>query len=299
LQRQTLFSTADVGRSKAAVAAERLHALNPGVRIDAIDGRFDASNARDLVRLYDVVVDCTDRFPTRYLINDACVLEKKPDVYGSIFRFDGQVSVFGFEGGPCYRCLYPEAPPGGTVPTCAEGGVLGALAGIVGAWQASETLKVILGIGEPLRGRLMLIETLSARVREVRFDRDPDCALCGAAPSIVSAALLDDAEDGTGFDEIDATQLDDALKDAVLLDVREPHEAVLGIVDGSVAIPASQLEARMHELDSACRYVVACRVGARSRWAVARLRDAGFTRLLHLRGGLLVYAAHHDEFEFF
>ena len=144
LQRQTLFSTADVGRSKAAVAAERLRALNPGMRIDAIEGRFDASNARDLVRMYDVVVDCTDRFPTRYLINDACVLEKKPDVYGSIFRFDGQVSVFGLDDGPCYRCLYPEAPPEGTVPTCAEGGVLGALAGIVGAWQASETLKIVL-----------------------------------------------------------------------------------------------------------------------------------------------------------
>jgi adenylyltransferase/sulfurtransferase len=299
LQRQTLFSTADVGRSKAAVAAERLHALNPGVRVDAIEGRFDASNARDLVRLYDVVVDCTDRFPTRYLINDACVLEKKPDVYGSIFRFDGQVSVFGLEGGPCYRCLYPEAPPEGTVPTCAEGGVLGALAGIVGAWQASETLKAILGIGEPLSGRLMLIETLSARVREVRFDRDPECALCGERPTILDAVLFDDSEEDSGADEIDASQLDEALNDALLLDVREPHEAVLGIVDGAIAIPASQLEARMHELDTARRYVVACRVGVKSRWALARLRDAGFARVLHLRGGLLAYAARHVDFEFF
>ena len=206
LQRQTLFSTADVGRSKAAVAAERLRALNPGVRIDAIEGRFDASNARDLVRMYDVVVDCTDRFPTRYLINDACVLEKKPDVYGSIFRFDGQVSVFGLDDGPCYRCLYPEAPPEGTVPTCAEGGVLGALAGIVGAWQASETLKIVLGIGEPLRGRLMLIETLSARVREVRFDRDAECAVCGDRPAITDAAAgrRRRRRDPAGFEEIDA-----------------------------------------------------------------------------------------------
>jgi molybdopterin/thiamine biosynthesis adenylyltransferase/rhodanese-related sulfurtransferase len=299
LQRQTLFSTADVGRSKAAVAAERLRALNPGVRIDAIEGRFDARNARDLVRLYDVVVDCTDRFPTRYLINDACILEKKPDVYGSIFRFDGQVGVFGFDGGPCYRCLYPEAPPEGTVPTCAEGGVLGALAGIVGAWQASETLKIVLGIGEPLRGRLMLIETLGARVREVRFDRDPDCAICGERPSILDAQLTDDADGVVDAEEIDAMQLDAALEGATLLDVREPHEAVLGSVDGAISMPASQLEARMHELDTARRYIVACRVGAKSRWALARLHDAGFTRLLHLRGGLLAYAAQHDDFSFF
>jgi molybdopterin/thiamine biosynthesis adenylyltransferase/rhodanese-related sulfurtransferase len=300
LQRQTLFSTADVGRSKAAVAGERLRALNPGIRVDAIEGRFDASNARDLVRLYDVVVDCTDRFPTRYLINDACVLEKKPDVYGSIFRFDGQVSVFGLDGGPCYRCLYPEAPPEGSVPTCAEGGVLGALAGIVGAWQASETLKIVLGIGRPLRGRLMLIETLAARVREVRFDRDLACALCGEHPSILDAAVVAEADDAVaGFEEIDAAQLDEALEDATLLDVREPHEAVLGVVAGAIAIPASQLEARMHELDTARRYIVACRVGAKSRWAMIRLHDAGFNRLLHLRGGLLAYAAQHDEFEVF
>jgi sulfur-carrier protein adenylyltransferase/sulfurtransferase len=300
LQRQTLFATPDVGRAKAAVAAERLRALNPGVCVDAIEGRFDASNARDLVRMYDVVVDCTDRFPTRYLINDACLLEKKPDVYGSIFRFDGQVSVLGLENGPCYRCLYPEAPPEGSVPTCAEGGVLGALAGIVGAWQASETLKIVLGIGEPLRGRLMLIESLSARVREVRFDRDPACAVCGTHPSILDATLTEDAGDVVGgAAEIDAAQLDEALKEATLLDVREPHEAVLGIIDGAVAIPASQLEARMHELDTAQRYIVACRVGAKSRWAFSRLRDAGFARVLHLRGGLLAYAAQHDDFAFF
>jgi adenylyltransferase/sulfurtransferase len=311
LQRQTLFATGDVGRAKAEVAAERLHALNPGVRVDAIEGRFDASNARDLVRLYDAVVDCTDRFATRYLINDACVLEKKPDVYGSIFRFDGQVSVFGLDGGPCYRCLYPEAPPEGSVPTCAEGGVLGALAGIVGAWQASETLKLLLDIGEPLRGRLMLIESLGARVREVRFEREPECALCGSRPSIQDAVSIEetlapgesaprgDGTNGAASDEIDASELDAVLADAVLLDVREPHEAVLGSVDGAIAIPATQLESRMHELDSARRYVVACRIGVRSRWALARLRDAGFTRLLHLRGGLLAYAAQHDDFAFF
>ena len=298
LQRQTLFATADIGKLKAHVAAERVHAINPHVAVDAFALRFDAGNARDLVRPYDVVLDCTDRFSTRYLINDACVLEDKPDVYASIFRFDGQVSVFHHEGGPCYRCLYPEAPPPGSVPTCAEGGVLGVLAGLVGTWQASEALKLILRIGEPLAGRLLLIESLGARTREVRFDRDPDCAVCGAAPTIRTAALTtqdDERDEG----DLEPGELDEALADALLLDVREPHEAVLGLVDGAVHIPASQLEARLHELDSSRRYVVACRVGAKSLWAIRRLRDAGFTRVRHLRGGLLAYAAANEEFGFF
>ncbi len=300
LQRQTIFATSDVGRNKATAAAERLRALNPTIAIDPIPLDIDTGNARELVRLYDVVLDCTDRFPARYLINDACILEGKPDVYASIFRFDGQVSVFGAAGGPCYRCLYPEPPPAGSVPTCAEGGVLGALAGIVGAWQASEALKLLLDVGEPLIGRLMLIETLSARVREVRFARDPACSLCGEQPSIRQARLIayDDAV-VADVEEIEASALDDVLATARLLDVRERHEAVLGSIDGAIAIPASELEARMHELDSSQHYVVACRVGAKSLWAVRRLRDAGFKRLLHLRGGLLAYAAQHPDFEFF
>jgi molybdopterin/thiamine biosynthesis adenylyltransferase/rhodanese-related sulfurtransferase len=301
LQRQTIFNQADVGCEKAVAAAEHLHALNPLVSVDALALRLDERNARDLVRLYDLVLDCTDRFPTRYLINDACFLEHRPDVYGSIFRFDGQVSVFGSPDGPCYRCLYPEPPPPDSRPTCAEGGVLGALAGIVGAWQANEALKLLIGIGEPLVGRLLLIDTLLARVRRVRFDRDPDCALCGDRASIVAITRerYDDAPPDSTVAEIEAEGLEAALRDARLLDVREPHEAVLGSIDGAIVIPASELEARMHELDSALTYVVACRVGAKSRWAVARLRDAGFTRLLHLRGGLLAYAARHDEFAFF
>jgi adenylyltransferase/sulfurtransferase len=300
LQRQTIFATADVGCNKAAAAAERLRALNPAIAIDPIAMDIDATNVRELVRLYDVVLDCTDRFPVRYLINDACILEGKPDVYASIFRFDGQVSVFGVKGGPCYRCLYPEPPAAGSVPTCAEGGVLGTLAGIAGAWQASEALKLVLRIGEPLVGRLMLIETLNARVREVRFDRDPGCALCGDAPSIGDVRLVDyDEPVADDVEEIESNALAGALANAHLLDVREPHEAVLGSIEGAISIPASQLEARMHELDSSHRYIVACRVGAKSRWAVRRLRDAGFKRLLHLRGGLLAYAAHHPDFEFF
>ena len=298
LQRQTIFATSDVGKRKATVAAEHVHAINPSIEIDAIPRRFDASNARELVRLYDIVVDCTDRFSTRYLINDACVLEGKPDVYASIFRFDGQVSIFNYSDGPCYRCLYPDAPPAGTVPTCAEGGVLGVLAGLVGTWQANEVLKLLLGIGEPLAGRLLLVESLGARTREVRFERDPQCAVCSERATIFDAVV-------TEFDEISdesdlaPADLDDALASATLLDVREPHEAVLGLVEGALHIPASQLEARLHELDSARTYIVACRVGAKSLWAVRRLRDAGFTRIRHLQGGLLAYAATRESFDFF
>jgi sulfur-carrier protein adenylyltransferase/sulfurtransferase len=298
LQRQTIFATSDIGKRKATVAAERVHAINPSIAIDAIPRRFDASNARELVRLYDAVVDCTDRFSTRYLINDACVLEDTPDVYASIFRFDGQVSVFHYQGGPCYRCLYPDAPPPGSVPTCAEGGVLGVLAGLVGSWQANEVLKLLLRIGEPLAGRLLLIESLSARTREVRFERDPRCAICGDHPTI-HHAIESDLDELVDEGDLSADELDDALTTATLLDVREPHEAALGLVEGAVHIPASQLDARLHELDSARTYVVACRVGAKSLWAARRLRDAGFTRVRHLHGGLLAYAARHASFEFF
>lgn len=299
LQRQTIFASGDVGKSKAQVAAGRVREINPLVAADAIAARFDAQNARELVRLYDVVVDCTDRFETRYLINDACALEGKPDVYGSIFRFDGQVSVFARGRGPCYRCLFPQAPPPGTVPTCAEGGVLGVLAGIVGTLQANETLKLLLGIGEPLVGRLMLVDALGARMREVTIERDPSCALCGDAPVITSLEYAEEIEEPAGVAEIEAAQLDRALEDAQLIDVREPHEVVFGVLEGALHVPASQLPERLHELDSAKRYVVACRVGQKSLWAARLLRDAGFRRVVHLRGGLLAYAAAHDEFAFF
>jgi adenylyltransferase/sulfurtransferase len=298
LQRQTIFATSDIGQRKATVAAEHVHAINPSIEIDAIPRRFDASNARELVRLYDIVVDCTDQFSTRYLINDACVLEGKPDVYASIFRFDGQVSIFNYNGGPCYRCLYPDAPPAGTVPTCAEGGVLGVLAGLVGTWQTNEVLKLLLGIGEPLAGRLLLVESLGARTREVRFERDPHCAVCSKRATILDAVVTE-VDEITDASDLAPEDLDDALAGATLLDVREPHEAVLGLVEGALHIPASQLEARLHELDSARTYIVACRVGAKSLWAVRRLRDAGFTRIRHLQGGLLAYAAMRESFDFF
>jgi molybdopterin/thiamine biosynthesis adenylyltransferase/rhodanese-related sulfurtransferase len=302
LQRQILYATADVGKAKAATAAERLHALNPQIAIDVLPLRLDASNAREIVRLYDVVIDGTDTFGARYLINDACVLEGKPDVYGSIFRFDGQVSVFGAPGGPCYRCLYPEPPPPELVPNCAEGGVLGVLGGMIGTWQASEALKLVLGIGTPLIGRLLLVDALDARVREIRIARDPACPLCGDVPALfdVTPEPANTAAPIAG--EVSAAELDDVLAadaQARVLDVREPHEAVLGALPGAVQIPATQLEARLHELDPALHYVVACRVGVKSRWAAQRLRDAGFGGVRHLHDGLLAYAVRDASFEVF
>jgi adenylyltransferase/sulfurtransferase len=299
LQRQTIYRTADIGCSKAIVAATHLHALNPFIEIVPHALRFEPDNARVLVRDYDLVLDCTDRFPTRYCISDACHFEGKPDVYGSIFRFDGQVSVFCTTGGPCYRCLFPEPPPPELTPTCAEGGVLGAIAGIVGAWQAAEALKQLVNAGEPPIGRLMLIDALHARTREVAFARDPFCRICGDHPDIRDVEAYGEPPRDESLAEIDATELDDALREAILLDVREPHEAVLGSIEGARSIPVSQLEARMSELDSARRYVVACRVGVQSRWAMRRLREAGFQRLVHLRGGLLAYAAQRERFDIF
>ncbi len=301
LQRQILYDNADVGASKAHRAAERLRALNPQIAIDALATRFDASNARELVRLVDVVVDGSDTFSTRYLVNDACVLEGKPDVHGAIFRFDGQLSIFGAPGGPCYRCLYPEAPPEHLVPSCAEGGVLGVLAGIVGSLQASEALKLLLGIGTPLIGRLLLVDALDARMREVRIERDPACPLCGDTPSIREVGTDPDrSAPPSTVPELSLDALDETLAaGAVLLDVREPHERALGEVPGAIAIPASVIEARMHELDTARTYVVACRVGSRSQWAAERLRDAGFARLYHLREGLLALAARDASFDVF
>lgn len=300
LQRQTLFRDADIGEPKALVAARAVQALNPHVNVDAIETAFDTGNARELVRLYDVVADCTDRFSTRYLINDACVAEGRPNVAASIFRFDGQLSVYADGDGPCYRCLYPDAPPAGSVPTCAEGGVLGVLAGILGTLQANEILKRLLSVGTTLKGRLLLVDALAPSTTTVAFDRDPACVMCGAAGRRALMPSYDERDEVQPLsDEIDALELEAFLRGATLLDVREPHEAIFGAPEPSVAVPASQLEARLHELDSSRTYVVACRVGVKSRWAVSRLRDAGFTRVRHLRGGLLAYAATTPEFAFF
>ena len=302
LQRQILYATSDIGRPKVEAARERLHAINPHVNVDPIPLRFDASNARELVRLYDIVVDGSDTFETRYVVNDACVLEAKPDVYGSIYRFDGQLSIFAAPGGPCYRCLFPLPPPAESVPSCADGGVLGVLAGMIGTWQAAQAINLILAIGDPLIGRLVLVDALGSRVREVRVARDPQCPVCGEYPTITQVSdAPPQAERYTG-EEIEPADLDAFLiaHPAVrVLDVREPHEALLGVVAATLPMPASELERRLHELDSATPYVVACRVGLKSAWALARLKDAGFERLYHLRGGLLAYAARNESFEAF
>ncbi len=304
LQRQVIYAHSDVGRPKAAAAGERVVALNPQVAVDVYPLRLDAGNARELVQPYDVVVDATDTFGARYLINDACRLEGKPDVYGSIFRFDGQVSVFAAEG-PCYRCLFPQPPPPGTVPSCAEGGVLGALAGLVGTWQANEVLKLVLGIGKPLLGRLLLVDALVGRTHEVAFESDPHCPLHGAHARIRAVVAMPEAP--TARAARSAVELDAACLDAYLaehpetdvLDVREPHERALGPAPRSIEVPASALMGRLTELDTAREYVVACRVGAKSLWALERLEDAGFRRLRHLRGGLLAYAVARPDFDFF
>jgi adenylyltransferase/sulfurtransferase len=293
LQRQTIFATSDIGASKAIAAARRLRDLNPHVDVRALETEFDERNGRELVAAHDVVVDCTDRFSARYLVNDACVLENRADVSASIFRFEGTLAVFA-NGGPCYRCLYPDVP-GEAAGGCAEAGVVGSIAAILGAWQANEAIKLLARAGTPLRGRLLSIDGATATTREFRFDRDPACAACGDAPSIreLRAAL----PPLSAVPEIETDALDDALRSAVLLDVREPHEVILGSVEGAIAIPLSQLESRMAELDPDDAYVVACRIGVKSRWAVERLRAAGFTRIAHLRGGLLAYAAGRETWE--
>jgi len=302
LQRQVIYGEADVGLPKVSVAARRVRELNAGIACRIVPERLSAANARSLVRGFDVVVDATDTFGARYLINDACRLEAKPDVYGSIFRFEGQISTF-VPGGPCYRCLFPEPPPEGSVPSCAEGGVLGVLAGMVGTWQANEVLKLVLGIGAPLRGRLALVDALEARVREIAFDTDPACPLHGERPTIDEVLeFAPVAREPLGVPELAPGDLDAYLAGhprTRVLDVREPHEAILAAPPQSVHLPASRLESRLHELDTAREYIVACRVGAKSYWAAGRLRDAGFARLRHLSGGLLAYAATHDEFDVF
>ena len=292
LQRQVIHGTADVGRSKLESAAESIAAINPHVVVERHDAYLSSANAMEIVTGYDVVVDGTDNFPTRYLVNDVCVLLGKPNVYGSIFRFDGQASVLAAPGGPCYRCLYPEPPPPGLVPSCAEGGVLGILPGIIGLIQATEAVKLLLGKGEPLVGRLMLYDALNMTFRELKIRRDPTCPVCGDAPTITG--LIDyQAFCGVStqaFDaEIDAPALAALLEGdtpPVLVDVREPHEAAINRIEGSVLIPLRDLPVRVQELDPSRPVVVHCLMGARSAEACQFLRGAGFGDVRNLRGGI-------------
>jgi sulfur-carrier protein adenylyltransferase/sulfurtransferase len=305
LQRQILFDTTDVGRPKIEAAAARLRGMNPEIQIDTLETRLTSENALDIMKDYDVVVDGTDNFPTRYLVNDACVLLGKPNVYGSVFRFEGQVSIFGAAGGPCYRCLYPEPPPPGLVPSCAEGGVLGVLPGIVGAIQAAETLKLIIGKGDPLIGRLLLFDALAMRFRELKLRKNPECPVCGAHPTVTK--LIDYAEfcgirgeeapaPQTNVPEISPRDLKTRLDrgdDLFILDVREPHEYQICNLGGHL-IPLGDLSRRVNELDSSREIVAHCRSGKRSAEAVEFLRKAGFRKVLNLKGGILAWSDEVD-----
>jgi sulfur-carrier protein adenylyltransferase/sulfurtransferase len=301
LQRQIIHSTADVGRKKLDSAADKIKAINPYVDVRPFETRLTSANALDIFRDFDIVVDGTDNFPTRYLVNDACVLTGKPNVYGSIFRFEGQVSVFATEQGPCYRCLYPEPPPPGLVPSCAEGGVLGILPGLVGVMQATEAIKLILGKGEPLIGRLLLVDALGMRFRELKLRKNPDCPVCGTHRTITQ--LIDYNEfcgirgeekpvAESNLPEITVEELkrrQDAGEDIFVLDVREPHEYQICNLGGYL-VPLGDLPKRVNELDSSREIVAHCKMGGRSAKAVDFLRQAGFTKVKNLKGGILAWA---------
>ena len=300
LQRQVIHGTPDVGRPKLESARDSLTAINPEVHIETHDVALSSSNALDVLRDYDVIVDGTDNFPTRYLVNDACVLLGKPNAYGSIFRFEGQASVFAAKDGPCYRCLYPEPPPPGLVPSCAEGGVLGILPGVVGTIQATEAVKLIMGVGEPLIGRFLVYDALGMRFRELKLRKDPDCPVCGDHPTVtelidyeqfcgvtaVAAAPEPSAAAGDATVEQLKARLDGG--DGVfILDVREPQEYRICSIPGSTLIPLGDLPSRLHELEGRGEMIVHCKSGVRSAKAVKLLREAGFAQAKNLRGGIL------------
>jgi len=304
LQRQIMHGSADVGRAKLDSARDRLRDLNPHVQVEAHDVWLTSANALEIIAQYDIVVDGTDNFATRYLTNDACVLLGKPNVYGSIFQFDGQASVFATANGPCYRCLYPEPPPAGTVPNCAVGGVFGVLPGLIGTIQATETLKLILGLGETLAGRLLMIDARSMEFRSVRISRDPACPACGTRtitqlmdydafcgmPALTSVNTHEIAE-------ITPAMLAERLSrgdDFDLIDVREPHEVQIASIAGARLIPLATLSDALSSLHAAREIVVFCRSGVRSATAARELRAAGFSRVSHMAGGILRWSAEVD-----
>ena len=308
LQRQVLHGTADVGRPKLQSAKDRIAAINPEVRVDLYETRLSSANALEMFRPYDIVIDGTDNFPTRYLVNDACVLLKKPNVYGSIFRFDGQASVFWPPYGPCYRCLYPEPPPPGEVPSCAEGGVLGILPGVIGVIQATEGVKLLLGKGEPLVGRLLHYDALQMKFREYRVRRNPQCPVCGDNPTVTG--LIDYEQfcgvrgqeapapaAAAGHGSITAEELKQRLdkgESVFILDVRNPNEYQICRIEGSTLLPLPELPQRFAELSREVEMIVHCKSGMRSAKAIQFLREQGFTRLVDLRGGILAWAERVD-----
>jgi adenylyltransferase/sulfurtransferase len=310
LQRQIIHGAADVGRSKLASARDRIAAINPGVRVEVFDEPFSVSNAKRLVDAFDVIVDGTDNFPARYLVNDACVLYGKPNAWGSIQRFEGQAAVFAARGGPCYRCLHPEPPPAGLVPSCDEAGVLGVLPGVIGIILATEAIKLLLGIGAPLVGRLIVYDALRMRFRELRLPKDPACPICGERPAITelreTGALCEakkgdsplySRKKGTG-DVMTVVELKarmDAGDAPVLVDVREPWEADICRIPGARLVPLGDLPRRLDELDRAADIVVYCKSGARSARAVGLLREQGFARAVNLGGGILNWINEIDQ----
>jgi molybdopterin/thiamine biosynthesis adenylyltransferase/rhodanese-related sulfurtransferase len=304
LQRQIIHSTADVGRKKLDSAAETIEGINPFTNIRKFEMRLSSENALEIFRDFDIIIDGTDNFPTRYLVNDACVLTGKPNVYGSIFRFEGQASVFATKEGPCYRCLYPEPPPPGLVPSCAEGGVLGILPGLVGVIQATEAIKLILRSGDSLIGRLLLVDALGMNFRQLKLRKNPDCPACGKNPSVTK--LIDyqefcgirgeEAPTTNKVPEIQPTELKRRLEqgdDLFILDVREPHEYQICNLGGHL-IPLGDLPKRVHELDSSREIVAHCKMGGRSAKAVDFLRQAGFKKVWNLAGGINAWAEKVD-----
>jgi len=301
LQRQVIHGTKDVGRKKLDSAADTMLDINPYLEIDRHETALSSDNALEILKDYDIVVDGTDNFPTRYLVNDACVLLGKPNVYGSIFRFEGQATVFAYEGGPCYRCLYPEPPPPGLVPSCAEGGVLGILPGTIGLIQATETVKLILGIGEPLVGRLLLYDALAMRFRELKLRKNPECPVCGDHPTI--RELIDyqefcgipnqphePAASEGDIDPVEVKAKIDRGDPFVLIDVREPHEYQICNIPYAKLIPLGDLPKRVNELDSADEIVAHCKSGMRSAKAVEFLKQAGFRKVRNMKGGILAWS---------
>ena len=300
LQRQVIHGTPDVGRPKLDSARDRLNAINPEVVVETHDAALSSENALGLLSDYDIIVDGTDNFPTRYLVNDACVILGKPNVYGSIFRFEGQASVFATKDGPCYRCLYPEPPPPGLVPSCAEGGVLGILPGVVGTIQATEVVKLIIGAGEPLINRFLVYDALRMRFRELKLRRDPECPVCGDNPTVrklidyeqfcgVTALPTDEIGDGEGTTVEELRDWINQDPDLFILDVREPQEFQICRIPGSILIPLNDLPKRLTELEGHDEMVVHCKSGVRSAKAVKLLHEAGFKKAQNLRGGILAW----------
>jgi molybdopterin/thiamine biosynthesis adenylyltransferase/rhodanese-related sulfurtransferase len=306
LQRQIIHGTSDLGRPKMESAREKIEDINPNVKVEAFEEALTSENALEIFEDFDVIVDGTDNFPTRYLVNDACVLTGKPNVYGSIFRFEGQASVFYAEEGPCYRCLYPEPPPPGLVPSCAEGGVLGILPGAIGTIQATETVKLLLGIGEPLIGRLLLYDALAMRFREMKLRKDPSCPVCGENPTVTELIDYQEfcgipqtnaREEANEVPEITVGELKEKLDNGgsvSVLDVRDPHEYEVANI-GARLIPLSELPERLIELDQDETLAVHCKTGGRSARAVQLLREAGFQNVYNVKGGITAWSEEIDS----